>query len=220
MPTTAATSPVLAIPSPGDSSPVDVPADLRALVTALDTKGVPRYTTTGNRNTAMMAIGGAIAGMVAYTAGVLELCTVGGGTGTWTTIAPASRVGCSLARTTTLSIPSGGSPTDITWPTETADTHGFYTPTGSIVTIPAGLGGLYSISARVQLASTVTQNALIRLTAAGLDWDTGITPSDRRALGITLPLAAGDTVKVAAFQASGAAVNVATAHLHVYRVGA
>lgn len=98
------TSPVLALPTPTDGSPVDVPGDLQAIVDVLDSKGIPRFTTTGNRNSAMSGLGGAVAGMVAYTAGVLSLCTVGGGNGTWRPISIDEHVGTYTPALTAMSV--------------------------------------------------------------------------------------------------------------------
>lgn len=141
----------------------------------------------------------------------------------------SGRTGCT-ATATTLSVASGASTQTITFGAETFDSDGYITPSSTTVTIPTGLGGLYTIAANIQWdtdpgASTFTsirilsgsQNyafrsdtTLFRSAFGTTDYFTGISAS--------LPLAAADQLQLVCTQNSGGAINV-NAVLHVYRIG-
>ena len=112
-----------------------------------------------------------------------------------------------------------GSQTTITWTTEGLDTHGFLTPTSGTVTIPAGMGGLYAISVALDAGAALGGRCYAQITAAGQIFRGPFTSpgEDRVAVAVTLPLAAGDTVSVAMYHASGSTISF-TGALHVYRV--
>ena len=129
-----------------------------------------------------------------------------------------TRAGGSWSRPSGQSVGSG-SQTTITWTTEAVDTHGYLTPTSGTVTIPAGMGGLYAITAQLDAAAILGGRCYGQVTAAGQIFRGPFTSpgEDRVAVAVTLPLAAGDTVSVAMYHASGSTISF-TGALHVYRV--
>lgn len=133
-------------------------------------------------------------------------------------LVPPGRAGGSWSRTSGQSVGSG-SQTTITWTTETLDTHGFLTPTSGTVTIPAGMGGLYAISVALDAGAALGGRCYAQITAAGQIFRGPFTSpgEDRVAVAVTVPLAAGDTVSVAMYHASGSTISF-TGALHVYRV--
>lgn len=128
------------------------------------------------------------------------------------------RAGGSWSRTSGQSVGSG-SQTTITWTTEGLDTHGFLTPTSGTVTIPAGMGGLYAITAQLDAAAPLGGRCYAQITAAGRIYRTPFTSpgEDLAAVAVTLPLASGDTISVAVYHASGSTIAW-TGALDVYRV--
>ena len=128
------------------------------------------------------------------------------------------RAGGSWSRTSGQSVGSG-SQTTITWTTETLDTHGYLSPTSGTVTIPAGMGGLYAISVALDEGAALGGRCYAQITAGGQIFRGPFTSpgEDRVAVAVTLPLAAGDTVSVAMYHASGSTISF-TGALHVYRV--
>lgn len=111
--------------------------------------------------------------------------------------------------------------TDVLWDTEAAgdDPEGFLTPTSATVTIPAGRGGIYSISGRILFSGTPT-NGIVRISTSAGNYDFYPTVIGQiGGFGIIVPLAAASTFKVTGYQASGGPLNM-TGNLHVYRIGA
>ena len=129
-----------------------------------------------------------------------------------------TRAGGSWSRPSGQSVGSG-SQTTITWTTEGLDTHGFLTPTSGTVTIPAGMGGLYAITAQLDAAATLGGRCYGQVTAAGRIYRVPFTSpgEDLVAVSATLPLAAGDTISVAVYHASGSTIAW-TGYLDVYRI--
>jgi hypothetical protein len=134
------------------------------------------------------------------------------------------RVGCTLRRAANQSIPNAAA-TAISWDTEDEDTHGFAAVTTSTVTIPAGLGGIYVVTAHVicpGIATTSGPAVIIdpttSLTGVPADYLMPLDGTrDRGTITAVIPLEAGDTFNVQVFHATGAAVNF-TASLHCYRM--
>jgi hypothetical protein len=133
-------------------------------------------------------------------------------------------MGCRLRRSATQSINSASS-TAISWDTEDEDLGGFITVTSTTVTIPTGQSGLYAITCRAVYTASMSGRCFIEIAP------TSTIPSmpaqfrnpsrdteDEYAIGITIPLLAGDTFLSRVFQSAGAARNV-TAWLSCYRVG-
>ena len=127
------------------------------------------------------------------------------------------RAGGSWSRTSGQSVGSG-SQTTITWTTETLDTHGYLSPTSGTVTIPAGMGGLYAISVALDAGAALGGRCYAQITAGGQIFRGPFTSpgEDRVAVAVTLPLAAGDTVSVAMYHASGSTISF-TGALYVNR---
>ena len=127
------------------------------------------------------------------------------------------RAGGSWSRTSGQSVGSG-SQTTITWTTEGLDTHGFLTPTSGTVTIPAGMGGLYAITAQLDGSAPLGGRCYAQITAAGRIYRTPFTSpgEDLVSVSATVPLAAGDTVSVAMYHASGSTISF-TGALYVNR---
>ena len=117
------------------------------------------------------------------------------------------RAGGSWSRTSGQSVGSG-SQTTITWTTEGLDTHGFLTPTSGTVTIPAGMGGLYAITAQL-VTYYVSGRCYAQITAAGRIYRVPFTSpgEDLVSVSATVPLAAGDTISVAVFHTSGSTIT-------------
>lgn len=128
------------------------------------------------------------------------------------------RAGGSWSRTSGQSVGSG-SQTTITWTTEAVDTHGYLTPTSGTVTIPAGMGGLYAITAQLDAAAALGGRCYGQVTAAGRIYRVPFTSpgEDLVAVSATLPLASGDTISVAVYHASGSTIAW-TGYLDVYRI--
>ena len=132
-------------------------------------------------------------------------------------LVPPGRAGGSWSRTSGQSVGSG-SQTTITWTTETLDTHGYLSPTSGTVTIPAGMGGLYAISVALDAGAALGGRCYAQITAGGQIFRGPFTSpgEDRVAVAVTLPLAAGDTVSVAMYHASGSTISF-TGALYVNR---
>jgi hypothetical protein len=126
----------------------------------------------------------------------------------------AGRTGLVIRRAAAQSVNSG-TLAPISWDTEDFDSDGFIAVTATTITVPAGLGGLYSISALAAFAvnaraQIVTPDFTFDVTAGGV----GSTPCPTT----LIELSAGDTVVVNVQQASGVAQNF-TARCEMYRIG-
>lgn len=125
-----------------------------------------------------------------------------------------NRHGCHIERSTNQTLPASTT-TDATWPTETDDTDGYYTPTGSTVTIPTGLGGIYVIS--FSLDTDITSLSNLRVDISGSDHLFEPVGGESFAGSLVLPLAAADTVKLQVGNGAGAG-NISDGFLSVYRL--
>jgi hypothetical protein len=133
------------------------------------------------------------------------------------------RTGCRVRRAANQSIASATA-TSMSWDTEDEDTNGFISVTSTTITIPTGLDGLYAITAELNCAGiSGNGGGIIVVPTSGItgiptDFLTPLDPTrDRGAIGITVPLLAGDSFVVQAFHATGAAVNF-TGYCTCYRV--
>lgn len=125
--------------------------------------------------------------------------------------------GCSVTRSTNQTL-SASTTTDVTYTAETYDNGGFYPGSGATVTIPTGLGGLYSISYAYDtdvFGTNGVDNA--RLDISGSDKLTAPIGGEVGSGSMVLPLSAGATVKLQLFNGSLAG-NITSAELHVYRI--
>lgn len=148
--------------------------------------------------------------------------------------ATAGRTGCTIRKTGNTSVSNVGSVT-ITWTVEDVDTDGFIAVSSSTVTIPANLGGLYSVACSVNYDSAgidinigTSILATISGTAYGFSGSTlaaNNTPTGTgtniktSGMSTTLALSAGDTLVFSTTQSSGAARNLTSAVAHIYRIG-
>lgn len=142
----------------------------------------------------------------------------------WTTA--AGRTGVRARRVANQNIPNnGGAPTLVVWDTEDFDSDAFLPTPSGIITIPAGLGGVYVISVQfaLQTAAIFNGRSFIDFAAAGITWRWPLVPGFEGLVSasLTLQLAPADTVSTSLFQTSGGAVNIGpSSRLEFYRIGA
>lgn len=208
-------TPLAALPYPElATDDPNIPADMQAALLAVEKKLVLTFADATARDSAITS---PVAGMVAYLTTPKWLTMHDGSA--WVVIGSLDRIGATLARSTNLAI-ANTTLVDVTWPTETADTDNFFTPTGATITIPAGAGGLYSVAAHGILSGTPSGRSIARVVLGGDTVDYVFTGNDIWQINVAArPLAAGDTVKVSLFQTSGGSLNLTTAKLFIYRVG-
>lgn len=106
--------------------------------------------------------------------------------------------------------------TVISWDIEDVDTDGFISVPSSTITIPVGLGGIYSVSAFGLFASADADSYFMSLIIAGRSW------LYKGAFGVvsacvTVTISAGDTIITNVFQDTAGAKDV-TARLEMYRL--
>lgn len=136
----------------------------------------------------------------------------------------AGRTGVALRRVAVQSIVTA-TLTDITWDTEDADLDNFIVVSAVTATVPAGLGGLYSLGVSFVIPGNNGSAWFCRIvTSASGTWDSSnlINNVNATILSVTtptLPLAAGDTFKAQIFQSTGGNQNV-TGRLYAYREAA
>lgn len=134
----------------------------------------------------------------------------------------AGRTGAVLRRAAVQSI-ANTTDTAISWDTEDTDTDGFIAVTGSTLTIPTGLDGIYAISAAVAWASSPGANSNVRIALTGTTGDyrtcvgTSTVAYQNQAVSATVGLSATNTIAINCYQSTGAAINV-TARLEVWRL--
>jgi hypothetical protein len=129
------------------------------------------------------------------------------------------RIGASLRRVAVQSI-ADAAEADISWDTEDYDSDGFIAVTGTTLTVPAGLGGMYAITARGGLPAEPTVTSYSYLTAGGNTYFQGPNTSTKRfyVASIVIPLLAAGTVKWTVYQDHTGAQDF-TGHLFMYRIG-
>jgi hypothetical protein len=94
-----------------------------------------------------------------------------------------TRVGCSL--TTTGQAVLTGAATDLGWTTEIYDTDNFHAGTATTVTIPAGLGGVYSFSAYIDSGGTLNGASVIAVVSGASINRMAYVPSGNRYLAVS-----------------------------------
>lgn len=132
-----------------------------------------------------------------------------------------------IRRTTTVSLTNNTTIGPIAMDTEVADTGGYFTAGGTSITIPTGLGGIYSISFKGTTATTFVDNgAFGRIIVTGTP--TGFDTLDMPIAGaagnpmftITIPINAAGTISTPyIFQNSGAAVTLNSAAMVIEYLG-
>lgn len=154
---------------------------------------------------------------VAPSSGILIYETDTGKVRLWTGAAwvvIAGRTGGSWRRFSFQNIPNT-TVTAISWDTEDADTDEFLTPTSTTATIPAGLSGVYAVTAFGYAGA----DGEIHITASGTDIAFGRTNSrtGQATAATTKLLAAGTTITVGVWSNFGSAFNF-TGSLNLWMV--
>lgn len=136
----------------------------------------------------------------------------------WT--AAAGRTGVSLRRVANQSIPDAIE-TVISWDTEDFDSDGFITVPATTITVPAGVGGLYAVTAR-GIVGNPSVGSYSYLQAGGSTYLTSADPVGGAdgflMVSVTVPLLATNTVTYTVYQDHTGAANF-TGSLHMYRIG-
>ena len=129
-------------------------------------------------------------------------------------------IGAHIARGLSAQALPNGAPTVVDWDLELFDTDGFSSLPSTIgATIPAGLGGLYTLTASVEMTATGTRNFGtilingVRFVRSSLD-----PGEDFIGIAGTRTLVAGDAIQVDAFQNSGGGASM-IAELWLFKIG-
>lgn len=104
----------------------------------------------------------------------------------------------------------GGTVIGVTWDTEDFDSDGFGSTASGVLTIPAGLDGVYATSAMEHILGGTTGNHGISLLHNGVVVRYGNVPTNqttRDTVSVVLQLVAGDTIQWQMFQTTGVAQN-------------
>lgn len=134
----------------------------------------------------------------------------------------SGRVGFSISRAATQSIPTGtGTFTAITWDTEASDTDGFIAVSSATATVPSNRGGVYGGICAVSWASSPGANSSIELLVGATAYRYPIgAGTQMTACALSIPpiaLAATNALQVRLSQGSGGAINV-TATWQMWRL--
>lgn len=134
------------------------------------------------------------------------------------TVTPAvgPRMGCSLRRVAAQTLPDAAF-TSILWDTEDADTDGLYS-SGDTITVPAGGGGLWAVSATVFAVAPPTVLGFVTFFLNGGAQGRFPFADNVASTAVTLPLDAGGTIVVQAYRDAAAGTTM-TASFYAYRVG-
>lgn len=133
-------------------------------------------------------------------------------------------VGCKVRRVANQSIGSGAE-TALSWDTADINTPSFITVTGATLTIPQD--GVYGITHMITGTTVSTRCfASIAVSSSTYTWPTAFrvevvvvgTTTVPIGFGITLPMAAGDTIQGKAFHTTGTPQNF-TGHMTCYLLG-
>jgi hypothetical protein len=213
--------PFSTVPAPGSGILSPWAQEISAYIAG---RSLPYYATTVARDDPTTGLSGAhrrtgsccIVGTAAGTGTALPRVYLWDGTA-WQPIASwgsTGRIGFELTRTQSI---AHNTYTDLTSWTESYDPDGFYPGSGTTATVPAGLGGVYLLTAHGLWA-----------TAAGVSGGTLVVNGAAFAGGESSPsaawnaiavaaLAAGATLRAQVFHNSGAANNV-TARMTMHRL--
>lgn len=181
-------------------------------------QSVMRFASAAARDTALSAV--LTSGLMAYTTDTKRLWVYDGSA--WQIILSASRIGAQITWDVsgTRDDVATASSTSLWFGTETYDTDGFSANTQT-VTIPTGLGGLYSISgsAAASTASLGTQPQC-SITAASMAYTFAVgLNSGRFSAATVMQLAAADTVQFQCYQSSGATIQILSGRFDIWRLG-
>jgi hypothetical protein len=104
----------------------------------------------------------------------------------------------------------GGGETVVTWDTEDADSDGFGAVGGSVLTVPAGLGGVYAITGTHVPSGGVSGAIVVYIVVKGTKlFGQSLNRSVMPQIGVTgiATLVPGDTIGFVVVQTSGVALN-------------
>lgn len=124
-----------------------------------------------------------------------------------------TNVGCTLLRAASATATAGLS--SVTWDTELDDTSGFISVPGINITIPSGLGGLYSVSVNIVAGTSWAAGTYLRINHESDEWrfpavGTIISGS------VKIPMSPTDVVSVS-IQNTGVSSVAYTGKLFCYR---
>lgn len=167
-------------------------------------------------------------GMVIYDTNDKRILAYSGSA--WNVVAWGSnggRVGCILTRTSNQSIATATN-TAILFNNEVQDSDGFY-PSGATgtITIPANMGGLYMAMVQTNWAAGMgTTGGKINFRRNGSDLythtvtGTYVGPEDESASFAPVALSVGDTIEIRVLHTYGSNLNLTSARLEFFRIGA
>jgi hypothetical protein len=152
------TTPLQALPYPTGT---DTPAghtEIQALAVAVDPKLVMVFSSASARASAVTS---PTEGMLCWLNDLNRYEYYTGNT--WARVGAAGdRIGCRIRRVANQPINSAAS-TPVNFDTQDEDTDGFFAPTSTTVTIPAGLGGVYDLTYRQTLNAGPTSRTFAEL---------------------------------------------------------
>ena len=131
------------------------------------------------------------------------------------------RTGCVIGRSSVQSVPDA-TQTTISWDTEATDTDAFISVPSGTVTVPSGLGGLYTVTVQVAFSGGMgALGGLIIIKRNSTTWEfpAGQYVQEWAASTGLLAYNAGDTMEVTVTQTSGGSLNM-TAELEFWRAAA
>lgn len=121
-----------------------------------------------------------------------------------------------LSRSVAFSVPNGVE-TAVAWDVEDIDTDGFHSGSGTTITVPAGLGGLYLVAYTIRMSSNSSGSSRSgRMSQAGSNFwgnDSAVPASEPEPTlhGSTLiRLSVAGTLDVRLFQNSGASLGTSS----------
>ena len=163
------------------------------------------FASTSARDTALS--GSLEEGMHAYNSDDDELWYYDGSG--WRLVSP-TLYGCSLTRATDQTVTAGATD-NVDWTAEVYDQGGFVAVTSDTITIPSGLGGVYSITTKFENTSSRVTNFHLKVNGS-----TVITSDQTTWVGA---LAASDTVVVEVTAGSGFGDPTVQGSIEMYRIG-
>lgn len=138
----------------------------------------------------------------------------------------STRTGVTLTAAS-FSVPNNG-PATISWTTENVDTDGFITVPNTVITIPAGKGGVYAITVKGTWGASFTEARSLFIQTSGTTYAIALATPPTNFGGtyvtnwtgsITIPVDAAGTVTIL-ISHNNAAAQSTTAIMEMYRVSA
>jgi len=112
-----------------------------------------------------------------------------------------------------------GATANLVWTTEVYDTDNFHAPNATVVTVPAGLAGIYQASVQVDANGTLNGMSSVSVNWTGALPIVAVVPPANRYIHVagTIEVAAGVGFNVAVLNGHSAAVNF-SARLNLSRI--